>query len=111
MTTPEALPPLPERHRSMLCTRCGYQNPETTAMPPHAPCENSNCQYSAFVSERDYTADQLRAYAEAAIAGERERNAKLCDAKYARHVENGFPREASTARALAAAIRKGASHD
>ena len=34
-----------------------------------------------------------------------EEAAKVCDEKYNTHAANGFPREASTARALAAAIR------
>jgi hypothetical protein len=71
MTVPSqfALPPLPERLRSMLCTKCGYSNPETSATK-NGPCENSNCQYFAFVAERDYTADQMRAYALAALAAQ-----------------------------------------
>ncbi len=44
-------------------------------------------------------------YANKMVAAERERCAKLCDSKYEKHAANGFPREASTARALASAIR------
>lgn len=61
---------MPVRLNSMLCTKCGYQNVETTAPagPTGAPCENSNCQYTAFVRERDYTAEQVRASMRAAIS-------------------------------------------
>lgn len=73
------LPPLPERYRSMFCTKCGYCNNETKATE-NAPCENSNCQYFAFVSERDYTAEQMQEYAREALAA-----AKAEDAEDARH--------------------------
>ena len=65
---------MPDRLHSMLCTKCGYQNLETTAPagPSGAPCENANCQYTAFVHERDYTSDQVRTSMRAAIAATQE---------------------------------------
>lgn len=52
---------------------------------------------------------KMRAYgaacAAAAVKAEREECATLCDEKHALRSADGFPREASTARALAAAIR------
>ena len=52
-----------------------------------------------------FTADQMHTYAAEQVAAERERCAKLCDAKFIQHSATGFPREASAARALAALIR------
>ena len=48
-----------------------------------------------------YTADQMRAYAEAAVKAEREACAKLCEARYM----GDNNREDMEARACAAAIR------
>lgn len=50
------------------------------------------------VNEQDKAAEQVRNQA-------LEEAARLCDAKYAARVESGHPREASTARSLAEAIR------
>ena len=62
-----ALPPLPKKHRAMLCTKCGFSGPtEAEASPQGAPCQK--CDYIAFVQEVDYTADQMRDYARAALA-------------------------------------------
>ena len=72
------LPPLPPRRRHMFCTKCGYSNPDTSATE-NAPCENSNCQYFAFVRERDYDEADLRTFAEEAVRLEREQCAELCD--------------------------------
>lgn len=62
------------------------------------------------IGSRLYTADQLTAYgAEREALGRRrglEEAAKLCDDKQAARSRDGFAREASTARALAAAIRQ-----
>lgn len=71
---PVTLPELPERKRAMLCTKCGYQNPDTQAVASNAgaPCENSNCGYIAFVVERGYEEEDMRAYAITAIAGDRK---------------------------------------
>ena len=53
----------------------------------------------------ELTPDTLRSFAELVAAAEREECATLCDEKHALRSADGFPREASTARALAAAIR------
>ena len=53
----------------------------------------------------DYLPCEMRAYAAQEVAKERERCARLCDAKFVQHSATGFPREASTARALASLIR------
>lgn len=50
------------------------------------------------MNEQDKAAEQVRNQA-------LEEAARLCDAKYAARVESGHPREASTARSLAEAIR------
>jgi hypothetical protein len=57
---------LPVRLREMFCTKCGYHSLDTEAPagPGGAPCENSNCHYTAFVRERDFTAEQMHAYAQ-----------------------------------------------
>ena len=54
--------------------------------------------------ERDLY-EYARAYAAQEVAREREACAKVCDAHFDARVTSGHPREASTARALAAAIR------
>lgn len=61
--------------------------------------------YAQTSAERNAARAELRQAIDACVAAERERCAKLCDAKFAQHAADGFPREASTARALAAAIR------
>jgi hypothetical protein len=64
--------------------------------------------YSRAVLTNPIWASEVKDAAEAFAAGqaaERERCAKLCEAKYVQHAANGFPREASTARALTALIR------
>jgi hypothetical protein len=45
--------------------------------------------YFAVNKQRVYTADQMRAYATAAVLQERERCAKICEARAAEHEENG----------------------
>ena len=54
-------------------------------MPPLP--ENRLCARKPFYDGRDhcYTADQMRAYAEQAVAAERERCAAICDARSADH--------------------------
>lgn len=52
-----------------------------------------------------YTADQMREYAQAAVLAEREKIAAACDDVFEQRSRDGFVREATTARALAAAIR------
>lgn len=101
MSTPkEALPALPERYRHMFCTKCGYTNPQTSAPAGKqgALCENVHCGYMAFVTEREFTADQMHAFREAGLSelraeverlkGDAERYRWLC--------ENSFTKEGVT---------------
>ena len=66
-------------------------------------------RWAALVRAQDAEIQRLREHAvilaETARQVEQERCAKLCDANFEQHATNGFPREASTARALAARIR------
>lgn len=70
-----------------------------TELPPlpEPPCTVPFCQGN----NMGYTADQMRAYAEAAVKAEREACAKLCEARYM----GDNNREDMEARACAAAIR------
>ncbi len=58
-------PPLPERHWSALCTKCGHS--ARLPAPPtvkHPQC--TNCDYLAFTMQSDsYAEDQMLAYGHA----------------------------------------------
>lgn len=61
-----ALPELPKKRRAMFCTKCGFSGPtEAEASPQGAPCQR--CSYTAFVQEVDYSDDEMRDYARAAL--------------------------------------------
>lgn len=93
---------LPERHWSMFCTKCGYSNPDTSARA-NAPCENSNCQYFAFVTPNDYTAAQMREHEARVRAEAMEEAAKACEARITN--ESGMNREDYENRQCALRIR------
>lgn len=62
----QALPELPKKRRAMFCTKCGFSGPtEAEASPQGAPCQR--CDYIAFVQEVDYSDDEMRDYASAAL--------------------------------------------
>jgi hypothetical protein len=64
-----------------------------------------------YPAERDYadawTADQMQAYASAAVAAERERCAKVCESLHDRWKWHEAPDSSSGPKDCAAAIRKG----
>lgn len=65
--TTEALPPLPEKRWAGFCSKCHsttqfQKRPNTKA----APC--GRCGYATFCEELDYSDDEMRNYARAALA-------------------------------------------
>lgn len=75
----EALPPLPEKRWAGFCGKCNsvtkfQERPNTKA----APC--GRCGYATFCEELDYSDDEMRDYARAALAQRQQVLAEATDA-------------------------------
>lgn len=61
------LPPLPERNRRFFCSKCGSTTCKL-GQEYRAHPECSDCGYCGFAEDADFTAEQMQAYARAALS-------------------------------------------
>lgn len=65
---PQELPPLPVNRWAFFCTKCMYScDIDPPGMVNGVKCPR--CGYFGFAQEKDYTADQMRAYGKACRSG------------------------------------------
>lgn len=123
MTADRELGPLPEPYKapaSIFCASCGAPYEPSRAFAPcaagmGAPLYSNHgckCGGNSFRGTIDssgpraaYTADQMRAYAAAEVARERERCAKLCEDMQEGKVATLYDWTKQVGTVLAAAIR------